>query len=70
MWQHTQVTMSMRELDRLKCIQAVVDGGQRVMVAAGRLHLSTRQVRRLASRYRLGGHLNLAKAPILIIYIQ
>lgn len=59
MRQHTQVTMSMRELDRLKCVQAVIDGELRVAVASERLQLSTRQVRRLAARYRLEGPIGL-----------
>lgn len=59
MRQHTQVTMSMRELDRLKCIQAVIDGELRVAAASERLRLSTRQVRRLAARYRLEGPIGL-----------
>jgi hypothetical protein len=42
-----KVTMTMRELDRLKCIQAVVDGDLKPIRAADRLGLTTRQVRRL-----------------------
>ena len=42
----TQVTMSMRELDRLKIIQAIVDGELRASRAAERLGMSTRQIRR------------------------
>jgi hypothetical protein len=49
----------MRELDRLKCIQAVIDGELRARMAAERLHLSARQVRRLAARYRLEGPIGL-----------
>ena len=52
MRQLARVTVTMRELDRLKCIQAVVDGELQPMRAAERLGLSTRQVRRLAVRYR------------------
>ncbi|WP_298235635.1 ISNCY family transposase [uncultured Azohydromonas sp.] len=47
--------MSMREVDRLKTIQAVVDGGLRVGQAAQRLGLSRRQVERLLLRYRAQG---------------
>ncbi|ASL42171.1 hypothetical protein bAD24_I01685 [Burkholderia sp. AD24] len=49
------ITMSMRELDRLKVIQAVIE--QRLMPwrAAERLGLSRRQVERLANRYRCEG---------------
>jgi transposase len=50
-----RVTMSMRELDRLKCIQAVVDGDLYPRIAAERLGVSTRQLRRIAQRYRAEG---------------
>jgi hypothetical protein len=53
--QLSRVTMSMRELDRLKCIQAVVDGDVYPYQAAGRLGITTRQLRRLAERYRSEG---------------
>ena len=46
------VTMSMREADRLKTVQAVVDGALRVGVAAQRLGLSRRQLERLLQRYK------------------
>jgi hypothetical protein len=59
MRQRATVTMSMRELDRLKCIQAVVDRELRVSQAAERLAMSSRQVRRLAQRYRLEGPVGL-----------
>ena len=59
MRQLTRVTMSMRELDRLKCIQAVIDGELPAVRAAERLVLSSRQVRRLAQRYRLEGPVGL-----------
>jgi len=59
MRQTSQVTLSMRELDRLKCIQAVIDGGLRARMAAERLHLSVRQVRRLTERYRREGPIGL-----------
>jgi transposase len=49
------ITVSMRELDRLKMVQAVVDGMLRPGLAAERLHLSDRQFRRLVVRYRLEG---------------
>ncbi len=41
------ITMTMRELDRLKVIQAVVDQGLAVWRAAEKLGLSRRQVERL-----------------------
>lgn len=50
-----RVTVTMRELDRLKCLQAVVDGELKPTRAAERLGLTTRQVRRLAIRYRAEG---------------
>ena len=59
MRQRSTVTMTMRELDKLKCIQAVVDGELRAGQAAGRLQMSSRQVRRLAQRYRLEGPVGL-----------
>lgn len=46
------VTMSRRELDRLTCVQAVIDGVLRPSQAAQRLPMTSRQVR-LAQRYRL-----------------
>ena len=55
----TQVTMTMRELDRLKVIQAVVDRELRATLAAERLQMSARQIRRLADRYRLEGPIGL-----------
>jgi transposase len=49
------ITMSMREIDRLKLIQAIVDGNLKPMRAAERLQMTTRQIRRLVSRYRIEG---------------
>jgi hypothetical protein len=46
------ITMSMRELDRLKIIQAVIDGLLKPGRAAERLSLTDRQVRRLVNRVR------------------
>lgn len=45
----------MRDLDRLKCIQAVIDGELKPLNAAEQLGLTTRQVRRLARRYAAEG---------------
>ena len=59
MRQRFTVTMTMRELDRMKCIQSVVAGELQVVRAAERLAMSTRQVRRLAQRYRLEGPVGL-----------
>ena len=49
------VTLNMRELDRLKVIQAVVDRMLKPGLAAERLHLSVRQVERLVLRYKQAG---------------
>jgi transposase len=59
MRQQTRVTMSMRELDRLKCIQAIVDGDLYPYIAAQRLGITSRQVRRLVQRYRAEGPIGL-----------
>ena len=59
MHQRATVTMSMRELDRLKLLQAVVEGELPAIRAAERLSMSTRQIRRLAQRYRLEGPVGL-----------
>ncbi|SPD64602.1 transposase [Cupriavidus taiwanensis] len=45
------ITMSMRELDRCKVIQAVVEDGLMVWRAAEKLGLSRRQVERLVLRF-------------------
>jgi transcriptional regulator with GAF, ATPase, and Fis domain len=55
MRQNTRVTFAMRDLDRLKCTQAVVDGDLKPHRAAERLGLTSRQVRRLARRYAAVG---------------
>ena len=49
------VTMSMRELDRLKGIEAIIEGRLKPAAAAQRLRLTTRQVHRLVLRYREDG---------------
>ncbi len=49
------IAVSMRELDRLKTVQAVVDGELRPSVAAERLEITDRQFRRLLDRYRQEG---------------
>ena len=51
MRRHARVTFAMRDLDRLKCIQAVIDGHLKLIRAAERLGLTSRQIRRLARRY-------------------
>jgi predicted DNA-binding protein (UPF0251 family) len=50
------ITMSMREADRLKTIQAVTDRMLGVAQAAQRMGISTRQVARLLQRYRTAVH--------------
>jgi transposase len=59
MRQMARVTMSMRELDRLRCIQAIVDGDLYPYRAAERLGITTRQLRRLVQRYRTEGPVGL-----------
>ncbi|HCL3733632.1 TPA: helix-turn-helix domain-containing protein [Pseudomonas aeruginosa] len=49
------VTMSMRELDRLKVIEAIIEGRLKPAAAAQRLRLTTRQAHRLVLRYREDG---------------
>jgi hypothetical protein len=49
------ITMTMREVDRLRTIQSVVDGMLMTWQAAERLRLSRRQVERLTVRYRNQG---------------
>lgn len=49
------ITMSIQELDRLKVVQAVIDGNLRPGQAADRLSLTVRQVQRLVKRYQLHG---------------
>jgi transposase len=49
------VTLNMRELDRLKVIQAVVDRMLKPGQAAERLHLTVRQIERLVLRYKQTG---------------
>jgi transposase len=59
MRQLSRVTMSMRELDRLKVIQAVLDGELPGVRAAQRLQISARQIRRMVKRYRAEGPVGL-----------
>ncbi|KWH42435.1 ISNCY family transposase [Burkholderia cepacia] len=54
------VTLNMRELDRLKVIQAVVDLDLKPGRAAERLGLTVRQIERLVIRYRESGAAGLA----------
>ena len=52
---YERITMSLREVDRLKVIQAVTEGFLTPTRAAQRLQLSSRQVHRLVQRYRDAG---------------
>jgi hypothetical protein len=65
------ITMSMREIDRLMLIQAIVDGNLKPMRAAERLQMTTRQIRRLVSRYRIEGAAGAIRAapcvPLMIV---
>ena len=58
-----RVSISMRELDRLKCIQGLIDKQIKQEAVAERLGLTTRQVRRLARRYAAGGPVGLVGGP-------
>ncbi|MCL2871655.1 MAG: helix-turn-helix domain-containing protein, partial [Betaproteobacteria bacterium] len=49
------ITMDMREIDRLRTIQSIVDGNLRPSIAAERLDLTYRQVHRLVQRYKAEG---------------
>lgn len=49
------ITMSMRELDRIKVIESIIEGRLKPAAAALRLCLTTRQVHRLVQRYRQDG---------------
>jgi hypothetical protein len=49
------ITMTMREVDRFKVIQAVTEARLKPGQAAGRLGLSVRQVERLVLRYQAAG---------------
>ena len=55
MFQIPRVSISMRELDRLKCIQGLIDKQLKQKAVAERLGLTVRQVRRLVERYELEG---------------
>lgn len=53
------ITMSLREADRFKVIQATAEGLLAQWRAAERLNLTTRQVRRLVDRWRMDGPMGL-----------
>jgi len=54
------IAMGMREFDRLKTVQAVVDGNLKPGQAADRLGVTARQLRRLVLRFRDEGPAGLA----------
>jgi len=54
------ITVGMRELDRLKTVQAVVDGNLKPGLAARRLGITARQLRRVVRRYRAEGPAGMA----------
>jgi hypothetical protein len=56
------ITMTMREVDRLKVIETVVDMGLKPGRAAERLGLTVRQIERLVIRYLGSGAAGLARA--------
>ena len=56
------ITMSMREVDRVKTVQAVVDRMLPVGLAAKRLGLSRRQLERLLLKYKAQGAAGLVSA--------
>ena len=53
------ITMNMRDIARLKTIQAIMDGNLKASTAANRLQLTKRQVNRLVQRYRTEGRVGL-----------
>ena len=52
---HPGITRQMRDLERLKTIQAVIDRDLKPGRAAERLGMSVRQIERLVLRYRAEG---------------
>src|SRR5258708_406930 len=54
-----KVTITMGDLDRLKCIQGLIDGQLKQNAVATRLGLTTRQVRRLVRQYEQQGPVGL-----------
>jgi hypothetical protein len=53
------ITRYMKDLDRLKTIQAVIDRDMKPGMAAQRLGMSVRQIERLVIRYRADGPVGL-----------
>ncbi len=56
---HRERVFTMKEVDRLKTIEALAEGRLTASIAAQRINLSTRQVYNLLARYRLEGPLGL-----------
>jgi predicted DNA-binding transcriptional regulator YafY len=50
-----EIWFSMKEIDRLKTIQAIVDGHLTASIGAQRLGLSVRKIYRLVDRYKSSG---------------
>jgi hypothetical protein len=55
----------MRELDRLKCVQSIIDGEMKPGRAAERLGLSVRQIERFVIRDRAEGPIGLISSRLL-----
>jgi transposase len=53
------ITMALREVDRMRTVQAVCEGHLRQVLAAERLGMTARQIRRLVRRYQAEGPLGL-----------
>ena len=53
------ITMTLREVDRMRMVQAVCEGHLRQTLAAERLGMTARQVRRLVRRYQAEGPIGL-----------
>ena len=64
------IAMSMRELDRLKVVEAVIE--QRLMPwrAAERLGISRRHIERLVARYRAAGAAGLAFVTSVVNWLS
>jgi hypothetical protein len=64
-----RVSISMRELDRLKCIQELIDKQLKQRAVAERLGLTVRQIRRLVDRNEIEGprgpSLNSGTGPVI-----
>lgn len=56
---HRERVFTMKEVDRLKTIEALAEGRLTASIAAQRINLSTRQVYNLLARYRVEGPLGL-----------